>query len=249
MESCYEVSAYSLQGFGKESNQDYCGFCLGDARICQNEAEEKKEVKGNELFAMVSDGVTHSFHPDTLDAAETAVQAFLDTCGKNLSYEEIANVVNEAVVSRSNCFGNETMATTMIAAMIQERHATILAAGDSPAYLLRDGKIEELWDDKNIFGILYDFLGNRQKRGSTFVNKIDIALQEGDTLILASDGVSNPYVYCFGDNPKDIQDRILIGEEDETNPAKSILERTIVEEKKNMFCRSDDKTAIVIKIK
>ena len=102
---------------------------------------------------------------------------------------------------------NSRMATTMVAAVLQENRAYIANVGDSRGYLWRNGRIEQITKDQSLVAKLVEegaiteeeasFHPRRNvilySLGSERSPKIDLfehTLQKGDILFLCSDGLT-----------------------------------------------------------
>lgn len=95
--------------------------------------------------------------------------------------------VNEALYRETNGFSLATAAL----AFKQGGQLTLINVGDSPAYLIRDGKIEELTVMDKVSGDLVT-ITNAVGIGPTFdYHTKQIQLKSDDKLILVSDGISD----------------------------------------------------------
>lgn len=119
--------------------------------------------------------------------------------------DEAAAVVYNAGQERPDCYG---MGTTIVAALFAKPTSIVIGhAGDSRAYLLRDGGLRPLTRDHTIVQELID-AGELPPKASgwTFINHVltrnlghkrgvkadirEVHLQAGDRLLLCSDGLS-----------------------------------------------------------
>lgn len=108
--------------------------------------------------------------------------------------------------------GSENMQTTMCALAVDESdHAYIINVGDSRLYRFRDGEIRQLSKDQSLVQLLYDqgritgeerrshaqknvifpVLGNIADDPSPDIAEIDGGIQNGDVIIICTDGVSD----------------------------------------------------------
>lgn len=140
--------------------------------------------------------------------------SFLGTYDKTLSKKtnllgsavRLANkVVHEASTSKPSLRG---MGSTVVAAFVDGNTVSLAHAGDSRAYLLRDGSIRQLTDDHSLVNeqLKKGLITKEQARNSDVKNiitralgpdpevEVDLAEQElesGDRIVLCSDGLSN----------------------------------------------------------
>ena len=119
------------------------------------------------------------------------------------------------------------MATTMVAAVIRGDTLTIANVGDSRAYLIRDGLIQQITRDHSFVGEMVrdNQMSEAEARRSRNKNRItrslggelnvkvdvfsDIALQPGDKILLCSDGLTR---YTTSQNLQELTD---LGEPEE----------------------------------
>ncbi len=134
-----------------------------------------------------------------LDTAELA-ENWLE---KNIS--EINSIIYEYAASNSECEG---MGTTIVAAITNDRFATIANIGDSRCYILNDAGLKQLTEDHSLVNELVrsgqiskeDAENHPRKNvllralGTEAQVEIDIKtimFEEGDVLLLCSDGLTN----------------------------------------------------------
>ena len=106
--------------------------------------------------------------------------------------------------------GKPGMATTLVAAVVAGHHAYVAHVGDSRAYLFRNGRLRRLTDDHSVAMLWYrqgrgrlEDLERHPQGGSLYqalgvaghleVDTAEVALTEGDILILCSDGLYGPF--------------------------------------------------------
>ena len=139
-------------------------------------------------------------------AAETLAAAV--TGGRPLL--EAAEAANAAVFARAGANREHTgMGTTLTAFVLEGDAAHFVHIGDSRAYLLRDGVLEQVSDDHSLVGemvrdgrlseaeaaihphrsILSRALGTEAQAR---IDEFAVDLRAGDTLLLCSDGLSGP---------------------------------------------------------
>ncbi len=123
---------------------------------------------------------------------------------------EAAEAANAAVFQRANDDVEQTgMGTTLTAFVLDGRTAHFVHIGDSRAYLLRDGALDQVSDDHSLVGemvrdgrlteeeaavhphrsILSRALGTE---GRARIDEFSVDLLPGDVLLLCSDGLSGP---------------------------------------------------------
>ena len=123
---------------------------------------------------------------------------------------EAAEAANAAVFQRANDHVEQTgMGTTLTAFVLDGRAAHFVHIGDSRAYLLRDGALDQVSDDHSLVGemvrdgrltaeeaavhphrsILSRALGTEAR---VRIDEFSVDLLPGDVLLLCSDGLSGP---------------------------------------------------------
>lgn len=107
-------------------------------------------------------------------------------------FAEIDRMVQEEGKTR----GFYDMGCTLLTAIVQRNEVWIAHAGDSRAYLYRNGKLQRLTRDHQAGRFLANAIGLLNS-----VDVIPIARKPGDLLILCTDGLTNA-----------INDRIIAGE-------------------------------------
>jgi len=127
------------------------------------------------------------------------------------SLEEAVNLANRGIEEYKKFNPDvSSMGTTLIALLISKNSYRWVSVGDSPLYLIRDGKIKRINQNHSVAGMLYlrlargeitqeDVDKNRNKHMLTSallgedISMIDVSkeyiLEENDIFILASDGV------------------------------------------------------------
>ncbi len=123
---------------------------------------------------------------------------------------EAAEAANAVVFQRASENAEQTgMGTTLTAFLLDDRTARFVHIGDSRAYLLRDGALEQVSDDHSLVGemvrdgrltleeaavhphrsILSRALGTEARAK---IDEFTVDLLPGDVLLLCSDGLSGP---------------------------------------------------------
>lgn len=143
-------------------------------------------------------------------ASATALEAFYASFTENGGLHEAVVAANEAVVERASDDEQlRGMGTTITAGVLGEDGTMILGhVGDSRAYLLRDGELARVTTDHSLVeelmaaGELTAEEAERDPRRSMItralgldagvdVDLYPIALNEGDRLVICSDGLTN----------------------------------------------------------
>lgn len=199
--SVFQLVAVSVLG-DREEQQDSFGYRLMD----------------NEGFVIVCDGM--GGHEGGSQASTVAVQTFLERYGqdgfgvdRNSGMIATAKVADERVCRLTNTRGERLKAgSTLVAICIEGRRLLWCAAGDSRAYLLRNGELKKLTTDHNYMSVLTEKrdvgLLNQMEferestRGEALISflgvgnlslidyaKVPLALQQNDRIIVMSDGL------------------------------------------------------------
>jgi serine/threonine-protein phosphatase Stp1 len=160
------------------------------------------------LWAVVDGMGGHSGGAAAATAVVDALQALADDPAP------IDDAAVRRAVSRANRTihdgggeGHGTSGATVVIALIEGNEATIFWAGDSRAYLIRDGRAAQLTHDHSVVqemidaGVLTEAAADRHPQASIVTRALGVApavvldsatalLQHGDRLMLCSDGVS-----------------------------------------------------------
>ena len=160
---------------------------------------------------------------------------------------------NETVLARGEADRDlRGMGTTITALLLQGEHATIAHVGDSRAYRLRDGALEQLTEDHTLVHqlveegrITADQAGRHPQRSiltravgvepSVDVDASTIELQPGDRLMLCTDGLT-------GMLSDDAIREVLAGEEDPQHASDRLVEAA------NAAGGDDNITVVVIDV-
>ena len=160
-------------------------------------------------------------------ASSLAVETLAERFAAGDTLMAAAQAANDAVFGRASSRAEETgMGMTLTAAVVEGELARFVHVGDSRAYLLRDGRLEQLSADHSLVGemvregtltreeaaahpqrsILSRVLGTE---AGAQLDEFAAELRGGDVLLLCSDGLS-------GEVPDDaLRDLLVAGEPDE----------------------------------
>ena len=117
---------------------------------CVRERNEDSLVVSPPLFA-VADGMGGHAAGDV--ASETAVETLQKFAPTSANVEDLGQAVinaNMAVIEESRKAGLEGMGTTMTAAVIEKSRIAIAHVGDSRAYLLHHGRLQQITRDHSL---------------------------------------------------------------------------------------------------
>lgn len=168
-----------------------------------------------------------------LETLSHEMESLAEGCPRQTLFKVAVENVNQRVWQKGQA---ETrlrgMATTLTAAVICHRRAIIAHVGDSRAYVLRGGSIQQLTRDQSFCAsmVACGALTEEQAEGSPFRNTIlqaigrastvDVALdgvdlEKGDVLLLCTDGLSNKVsaeemAEAFGSRPLTVAVQQLI---------------------------------------
>jgi serine/threonine protein phosphatase PrpC len=180
--------------------------------------EDNWLVDESQSLALVADGMGGAACGEVAsEIAMTRVQAYLKEADHGLSPEErIREAIRdgnrcvwEAAKERHDCEG---MGSTIVAIYWELPRIWIANVGDSRAYLLRNGALQQLSYDQNLGNELRKALGYSEEQVSKFAhrNVLTMAigssedvlicikqetLQPGDEVLLCSDGLSGPVTH------------------------------------------------------
>jgi PPM family protein phosphatase len=183
----------------------------GKVRLVNQDAFWVGEIPGKGTLAVVADGM--GGHQTGEVASQQAVRTFRESFDRSRATppaamaraSQAANLeIYEYALEHPEHRG---MGTTLTTVLIDDQIAIVGHVGDSRAYLVRDGKIEQLTHDHSWVadrvrqGLLTDDEARRHRwrnvitnaLGATTAFKLDLhhfELREGDRLLLCSDGVS-----------------------------------------------------------
>lgn len=182
------------------------------------------------LYA-VADGVTMSSQGSGAVAAELAVSLLRE----NFSGDLVATMTKVHQIALARREKDRIIGeTTLTAVALHERHLVVGNVGDSPAYLVRGTRMQSLiQEDKSPFGYITQVIGYPD---TIQVHSTSLRLEDGDVVIVASDGVEHvlhaPFVNQVVGRPK-------VGE----------VADVIIEEAETTFAGyDDDKSVIVLRV-
>lgn len=179
-------------------------------------AGEDCEIKGyidcrrDELHvAAVADGVAAAKHSELASkAAIQAVSHFIDYYRNSSGLpenllEEFLNQVNEKIIILGEKIGKT--ATTISILLWKNNQYCVANIGDSPVFLLRDGKLEKLTEEHTVakekiaaglpvtaqdLHVITKYLGKQKIAGSEMASIRTGTIKKGDIFLVCSDGVS-----------------------------------------------------------
>ncbi len=147
---------------------------------------------------------------------------------------------------------NVTVASTVVVLMARDEHFACLWAGDSRAYLLRDGVMQQITHDHSLVQELVDAGAIRPEEAESHpranvitravgadlddfvLDKVSGRLQPGDRFLLCSDGLSKTL--------PESQLAALLGDADEVPPPQSLIAAAVA------MNASDNVTAVMIEV-
>lgn len=177
------------------------------------EPQDREAEKDNGWLYIVADGVGGADAGEVASemTTETTINHYLNNSDEPDWGQRLLNAMREAnsalrqyVLERND---NTRMATTMVAAVLQDNLAYIANVGDSRGYLWRNGRIEQITKDQSLVAklveegaITEEEASSHPRRnvilyslGSERSPKIDLfeqTLQKNDILFLCSDGLT-----------------------------------------------------------
>lgn len=192
---------------------------IGKVRSVNEDSCWSAQPGGDTALAVVADGMGGHQAGDV--ASQMAISVFRDLFQQNAAKESFSpderkmllrqaiTMANEAiyeVASRNDQYYN--MGTTIVAAMLDSSYAVIGHVGDSRAYRIANGGIEQLTEDHTLVNELLksgqlsaEEAANHPRRNvltravgtdaSTEIDIQSIPWRAGDILMLCSDGLTN----------------------------------------------------------
>lgn len=169
------------------------------------------------ILLIVCDGM--GGHSNGAEAAQSAMDAFVRAMHKAVGHsvrqrlKRSLDLANEAVAARARAHPDKRgMGCTLAAALVDESRVHWASVGDSPIWLVRGSKVERLNEDHSMGGLYKSRIekgemteeearqrgGFNQLRSAVMGTPIEIEdfsdgdgleLQEGDTILVASDGI------------------------------------------------------------
>jgi len=198
-----KASLYTDQGQVRDHNEDFISSC--EPQNAENEADH------GWLF-IVADGVGGADAGEV--ASELACDYTLEHYIANPFKENLGERLRDAMQTANTKLrryvadhGNRRMATTMVAAAIQNEDAYLVNVGDSRGYHWRKGKFRQITKDHSLVARLVEEGAITEEEAETHPRKnvilyslgsektpqIDIfhlQLKRGDLLLLCSDGLT-----------------------------------------------------------
>lgn len=190
-----------------KSDQDIRYGCRTDIGRFRDHNEDSLLAE-SPLF-VVADGM--GGHAAGEVASEIAIESMRENAPRYADCDELAHAVElankEVIKGALDGKGREGMGTTMTAAVIEDDKLCIAQVGDSRAYLLHNDKLQQITRDHSLMADLIEqgqitpaearvhpnrslitrALGNDPQM---FADTYDIEIEEGDRILLCSDGLS-----------------------------------------------------------
>lgn len=184
-----------------EVRTDAAGRQLNEDAVynCAAVPAEKRTARG--YLYIVADGTGGQEGGQTASTMATTIIAerFYDDTNPDIgeSLRQAVQTAHEALYELAQRVPSwAEMSTTVVAAVLHEGHLYVAHVGDSRAYLVRNGQArlltrDHVWlqDDEN-YGSLTRWLGGSRSR-SVEVDLVTETLQENDTVVLCSDGLTD----------------------------------------------------------
>jgi protein phosphatase len=200
----FKICAASDRGSVRERNEDYYG-------VFDPETDDLRESRG--VLVVVTDGMGGHFSGEEASrmVVEVMGDIYYSEAEKENGPKETLDVAfreaNKRVFKNVGNGRNGTAGTTCTSVALFPDHYNIAHAGDSRAYLVRDGKIEQLTDDHSLVGeMVQKGLINKEEairhprrnvltRAVGLRNEVapdiheNIPFKKGDKILLCSDGL------------------------------------------------------------
>ena len=189
-------------------DQDIRYGCLTD--IGQVREHNEDSLLAESPLFVVADGM--GGHAAGEVASEIAIESMRKNAPRVADCEALAGAVEtanqEIIKAALEGKGKEGMGTTMTAAVIEGNRLCLAQVGDSRAYLLHNGRLQQITRDHSLMADLIEqgqitpaearvhpnrslitrALGNDPEM---FADQYEIDIEEGDRLLLCSDGLSS----------------------------------------------------------
>lgn len=210
-----DMSGMTDVGMVRKNNED--SFILADFRtgaLYESPHQQNRTLEDNSLLLVVSDGVGGSSVGEI--ASQLTVHSINEALGRLSwaipAYDRLVAAVEQAnyVVWNESQSNSEYhgMSATATAVLVERDRAYIAEVGDSRAYLLRRNRITQLTTDQSFVevliakGVLTPDQAARHPRKNVILQAVgasevvqvavgQLSLQQGDCLLLCSDGLSN----------------------------------------------------------
>ncbi|MDJ0753119.1 MAG: Stp1/IreP family PP2C-type Ser/Thr phosphatase [Ardenticatenaceae bacterium] len=200
-----QVAYLTDRGQVRDHNEDYVSVC---------EPRSSEEAKRNGWIYVVADGVGGADAGEVASsyACERTIYHYLENDGESAWGKRLQTAVSRAHDDLCSLIDqrqdDRRMGTTLVATVLADNQAVVANVGDSRGYHVRAGSIRQITKDHSLIAKLLDEgiithaeaatlnIGNiiLQSIGSEQPPKIDlfpVALEEGDHLLLCSDGLTN----------------------------------------------------------
>jgi len=180
-----EIAFASTAGRDK-ANEDYVGVMLGDVA--------QRSIRGS--VVALADGMSGGKGGRV--AAELSVRSFIDAyyaLPETLAPETAASRALDAIHRWLYQIGRtdaelSLMAASFAALVVRGGAAYMIAAGDVRLYMLRDGQLSQLGSDDLVHVTFGAFVAQAVGLHASLVTRVENwALQDGDRLLLCSDGL------------------------------------------------------------
>lgn len=183
-----DIASHSIKGL-KDNNEDAVGFFV---------PQEPEVLEGKGIALAVADGVSSA--EAGKEASNTAITRFLsdyyqtpDTWSVKHAGQKILSSINLTLFKRSHEFASEEKGylTTFTALVLKSRIAHFFHAGDSRAFLYRDGEFKQLTRDHVAsIGSGRSFLARAMGMDNSIqIDYSQFTLEVGDILLVTSDGI------------------------------------------------------------
>ena len=209
-------SAYGKTDIGLRRSKNEDGFVIRDLTsetTFEPAVVVEQPVGGRGVLLAVCDGIGGHHAGEVasslaLETLETEMQGLSDACPRPELFKKAVEVVNRRVWTEASLHPKLSgMGTTLTAALICKERVLVAHVGDSRAYFMRSGRVEQITKDQSIAGQLVasGAMTEEEAQGTPFRHvllqaigtkeKVEIALDgidlvPGDTRLLCSDGLS-----------------------------------------------------------
>lgn len=225
------ITSHSHSDIGKKraNNEDSYGAF---------EPKTRRELNQSGRLYVVADGLGGHERGEVSSkyAVETLLKVYYEA--SNIPPEkrlrDIIQQINQNLYAyaKENLGAGEKTGTTLVAAVVRNGKLLVANVGDSRAYLLRDGKIEQITRDHTLVGELVraGTLTEEEARESKYRNRLSrsvgsdpklevdihppILLRRGDIVLLCSDGLTGyatpqDILGAAHGNPQEIVERLI----------------------------------------
>lgn len=199
------------KGIKPNNNQDNIfvnGIFLSENNNGLNNYTRKINYKSNNLIYAVFDGI------GGMEKGEYAsyICSKLLSTNINGNINDILNIINDKII-KINKDENINMGSTASIIKIKRNKLYISQVGDSPIYVLSDGKFTKILGKNNGGNMLDNYLG---KDKNLSINNKVFNIKNGDKILICSDGLSNEvgeleieYILDQSNDAKYISDKLL----------------------------------------